>query len=293
MKRVIGDLSSPVPGPTLLAVGGVHGNEPAGTVAAERVVGKLASVEAFKGRFLALRGNVPALEAGRRLIDHDLNRLWRGEAPAGSAESAEMLELRELISKAAGEARGRFHFLDLHTTSGPTMPFFWIIPRPGLRRWLDPFDMPAVFDPSDLDSGMLVAHAAREGHPALLAEGGQHSDPASVDHLEAVLWIALVQAGCLSPNASEYTRSREVLRLATGGEKGYFEVFASHRVRDTDDFRMRPGYRSFQSVETGEHLADDRNGEIRAPVSGRILMPLYQTHCDEGFSIVREKEWVE
>ncbi len=290
MDRVIGDFSTPAPGPTVFAVGGTHGNEPAGTHAAERVIRRLASgSEGFRGRFVAVRGNVPALEAGRRYIDHDLNRIWKGEPPAGSADAAQMLELREVISRAAGEARGPFHFLDLHTTSGLTMPFFWIIPRPGLGAWLDLFDMPAVFDPSDPESGMLVAHVARQGHPAVLAEGGQHTDPASVDCLEAVLWIALVHAGCLSTGVAEYARSGEILRTATGGEKGFFQVLARHTLRSMDDFRMRPGYRSFQMVDEGEHLADDRNGEILAPVSGRILMPLYQTNCDEGFVIVRKR----
>ena len=136
----------------------------------------------------------------------------------------------------------------------------------------------------------MVHHAARKGHGALLAEGGQHADPAAVDNLEAILWIVLVRMGCLHDTVPEYARSLATLQNATGGERALYHIVGKHTVLEDDDFRMRPGYRSFQPVEEGEHVADDQNGPIRVTVSGRILMPLYTPPCDDGFLVVRPSD---
>ena len=78
-EREIGryDSGAPELGPALLVVAGVHGNEPAGVVAAERVLKALREREpGLKGRLVALRGNLGALAAGRRFLGRDLNRGW-------------------------------------------------------------------------------------------------------------------------------------------------------------------------------------------------------------------------
>jgi hypothetical protein len=45
---------------------------------------------------------------------------------------------------------------------------------------------------------------------------------------------------------------------------------------------------NFQPVIRGQLLARDRNGEIRAPENGRILLPLYQSQGSDGFFLVRK-----
>jgi succinylglutamate desuccinylase len=292
MERVIGDVSNGN-GPTLFSVGGIHGTEPAGTHALDRVVQRLGeNPEILRGRLLAVRGNLQALEAGRRYLDRDLNRMWDGPPPIDARDYTEMLALRSLLETTSRESKGTFRVLDLHTTSGPTMPFFWLIPAPGVREALEEFPVPAVYDPMNRMTSTLAHYVARSGHSVLLAEGGQHADPAAVDNLEAVLWMVLVQMGCLDRNAPEFARSLGVVRAATDGERALYHIVGKHTVLDDDDFRMRPGYRSFQPVREGEYVADDQNGPIRASVSGRILMPLYTPPCDDGFLIVRESgEW--
>ncbi|MGH9464693.1 MAG: hypothetical protein ACRD0X_03540, partial [Thermoanaerobaculia bacterium] len=74
LPRVLGDAGSAATGPTLLVVAGVHGNEPAGIVATERVFARLALGPALQGRLLGLAGNLGALAAGRRYLLEDLNR---------------------------------------------------------------------------------------------------------------------------------------------------------------------------------------------------------------------------
>ncbi len=96
------ELEADTPGPTVVVVGGVHGNEPAGAAAAERI--RRWSIDA--GRLVVVpRANVPALDAGRRrdpLVprdDGDLNRCFPHEdraEPVGRLAAA----LWELIVEA-------------------------------------------------------------------------------------------------------------------------------------------------------------------------------------------------
>ena len=290
MERVIGDVGNGN-GPVLFTIGGIHGSEPAGTHALERVVLRLERDRSdFRGRLVAVRGNIPALEAGRRYLDRDLNRMWAGPPPIEARDYREMLTLGTFYETIERESGGTLDVLDLHTTSADTIPFFWLIPSPGAVEAVRHFPIPAVYDPANGMSSTFAHHVARRGQRVVLAEGGRHDDPAAIDHLEAVVWCFLVHIGCLDSGAPEYARSHAVLEAATGGESSLFHIIGKHLVQDTDQFRMRPGYQSFQPVAAGEHLADDQNGPIRASVSGRILMPLYTPPCDDGFLIVKPSE---
>ena len=77
-----------VPGPTIFICGGVHGNEPAGAVAAEII----RQWPLAQGRLIVVpRANVPGLIANKRLIpnlDTNLSNLNRNYPRAGKAEPA-------------------------------------------------------------------------------------------------------------------------------------------------------------------------------------------------------------
>ena len=76
-NRIIGKYSNQKPGPTILCVAGIHGNEPAGVIAAERVQSNLDKIQvSMNGEFIALRGNLQALACKERYLDEDLNRIW-------------------------------------------------------------------------------------------------------------------------------------------------------------------------------------------------------------------------
>ena len=97
-EREIGryDSGAPELGPTLLVVAGVHGNEPAGVTAAERVLAALRERDlGLKGRLVALRGNLGALAAGRRFLGRDLNRGW--SAASIEATRARPRDARDLV----------------------------------------------------------------------------------------------------------------------------------------------------------------------------------------------------
>ena len=73
------------PGPVVLVQAGIHGNEPAGTLALEEWIQEL---KVTNGTLVLIpRMNVKALEVGRRFVDRDLNRSFPGDGDARQLES--------------------------------------------------------------------------------------------------------------------------------------------------------------------------------------------------------------
>ena len=66
-EHLIGSVRGSLPGPTLLILGGMHGNEPAGVLAADRVLLRIQERRAdLRGEVVLLRGNTRALERNGR-----------------------------------------------------------------------------------------------------------------------------------------------------------------------------------------------------------------------------------
>jgi succinylglutamate desuccinylase len=290
--RILGRRLDRPEGQWLVVVAGIHGNEPAGVDAVGRVFAALdASGERLPGAFVAYAGNLGALAAHRRYLDRDLNRAWSAANLARiwagsrkSREDAELAELERELSGALAGAHGRVFVLDLHTTSGEGPPFAVLDDALPNRRFARAFPVPLVLGLEEELEGTMVFHWTAQGSTCVAFEGGQHDDPRSVDRCEAAVWIALEAAGLL-PRAlcGRAEAARELLRASRGEAPPMVEVLYRHKIAPADEFRMRPGYASFESVGAGELLATDRGGPVRAPRAARILMPLYQPLGDDGF----------
>ena len=101
------------PGPTVLVVGGVHGNEPAGALAAEGI----RHWPIISGRLVVIpRANVPGLNANKRLIpnlDTNLSNLNRNYPRAGQPDNNARGDLAIAIWKIAVDNKPDW-VLDLH-----------------------------------------------------------------------------------------------------------------------------------------------------------------------------------
>jgi succinylglutamate desuccinylase len=292
LGRVLGQKLDEPTGKWLVVVAGIHGNEPAGVEAVQRVFRALeASGEALAGAFVAFAGNLGALAAKQRYLDRDLNRAWRdvnlARVWAGGRQSREDQELAELeheLSSALAGAHGRVFVLDLHTTSGDGPPFAVLDDSLPNRRFALAFPVPLVLGLEEELAGTMVFHWTAHGYISLAFEGGQHDDPRSVDRSEAAVWIALDAAGLLPKSLRGKAEvARELLRASRGEAPQLVEVLYRHRIEASDRFRMKPGYRSFEPVEEGQELAVDQKGAVRSPKTARLLMPLYQPQGDDGF----------
>lgn len=292
------------PGPLLVCVGGVHGNEPGGVRALERVLAELRADDApaVRGTFVALAGNLGALEASVRFRDRDLNRQWtdprteelRGEEPPRPSLGPEGREQKRLLRTLEGtleeDRRGAAYLVDLHTTSSESPPFGIVGRREPCRRFSRAFPIPRVRGLERHLPGMLADWACRRGFASFTAEAGQHEASSSVDRLRAVVWTALAAAGLVEGDARSVERARDLLVRASGGVPRQLEVRYRHAISPGNGFRMKPGRRNFDRVLEGEVLAEDRAGEVAAPQSGLLFLPLYQELGSDGFFIVRAVE---
>jgi succinylglutamate desuccinylase len=284
------------PGPTIVAVAGIHGNEPAGTFAARRVASEIQRLRApLAGTIVFLAGNTRALSCGVRYLEGDLNRQWTDQnvaaVRAGRGENvpelAELAELLEALDDAIGERPETAYVLDLHTTSADGVPFALVGDTLHNRAFAMHFPLPIILGLEEQLDGLLTEYASGLGATTLAIEGGQHAKASSADHHEAVLWIALVAAGCLRrEDVPAFDRSLELLDRASGGTR-FVEVIYRYAIDRDDGFRMRPGFTNFQPIARGQVLAEDRKGEIRSPHDGLVLLPLYQKLGDDGFFTAR------
>jgi hypothetical protein len=279
----------------LVALGGIHGNEPAGLLAAERVLARIAHDRiVLRGRFVVLAGNRAALAAGTRFVDRDLNRGWIGDGRGGGGgnEDAEQRELAEALDEAfAGAPRegGRF-FVDLHTTSAPGVPFVVADGVTKAQTFALSFPLPVFFGLMGQLSSALLPWLLAKGVLGVAVEGGQNEAASSVDHLEAVLWIGLVAAGVVARDAlPDHGAFVARLERARHGLPHAIEVYHRHGIEPADRFRMAPGFANIQPVERGTLLAHDRRGEIRAEEDCLLVMPLYQGKGDDGFFLGRAR----
>lgn len=282
------------PGPRLLVMGGVHGNETAGPTAIRQI---LAEFEAGTRRLQ--RGvlsfvpvaNPVAWAGQRREGDRNLNRDFR---PAISPENAE----DRIANRLAPLLRQHDILVDLHTFSAPGEPFVFFGPSDN-RDELEPFGRAAeeerlaqAIGPRRLVHGWLGAYAKgvrrrqngsvaygigtteymrAHGGCAVTVECGQHLDPdapavarAAIDNTLRLLGIGGLPEGAdTAPTIADAgIPATELIEL--------HDVFDRHSTED----RFARDWRSFDRVAAGEPIAHRADGQVlSAPEAGYVVFP--------------------
>ncbi|MEM7657488.1 MAG: succinylglutamate desuccinylase/aspartoacylase family protein [Bacteroidota bacterium] len=296
--RIIGSFSQGLEGPLLFYIGGIHGNEPAGVLALERVFLQLEELEnPFRGKLIGIVGNCTALAMQQRYVDRDLNRLWSEEEiervkgipfEERNVEERELGDLIRLLEGAFDTSYEPKIFVDLHTTSAPRGMFSIVTDDTEIREIAEVIGAPIIFNLVDELALTTNKFFDSRGVVGLAFESGQHDDPMAVDVHEAAIWIMLQHTGCLQaadiPNFAQYP---ELIRQQADGVPTYLSVTHRHPIEPVDQFEMRPGYQNFQPVGQGEVVAKDKAGLIEAPMGGYMLMPLAQKQGEDGYFLVQ------
>lgn len=298
-QRIIGQYQGKRPGPAFIAIGNMHGNEPAGHIALQRVMRQLeAQQPAIRGRFYALSGNVGALKAGVRFIDEDMNRVWKEENRPllkreslngqHSHEEREMFALYQTLQMISKQHRQEQFVLDLHTTSAASPPFFIMGDTIRNRHFAELVPVPIVLGIEEQIEGTLSSFLNELGYVAINYEAGQHNDPRSIDNHESAIWLSLVSCGCLTEDqVPDYDRHFLRLQEATAGIPPIFESRFRYAIQSWEHFSMLPGFENFQSIRKGQHIANSDDRKVITPENGRIFMPLYQKQGNDGFFVIR------
>lgn len=272
------------PGPALLVMGAVHGDEVCGAHACAALMDDLDA-----GRLTLTRGrltvvpvaNPLAFALGKRDGEGNLNRRFVPQAAPASNEERIAAQLAPLL--AAHDA-----LLDLHSFHTPGEPFAMVGPldNAGTREpfaraaeemalacalgaprvvqgWLEVYDAAARArgeQPGDEGIG-TNEYMRRCGGYAVTLECGLHTDAAAIGVARravdgALAHLGMVDAPAPAPFTGQIARLRRVVLREAEGDA---------LVRD---------WHSFAPVRAGEVIARRANGEeLRAPFDGCVLFP--------------------
>ncbi|CAN5191905.1 hypothetical protein BH23BAC3_BH23BAC3_22910 [soil metagenome] len=291
-------------GPVIVLFMGIHGNETAGVTAIENILSEyLQDANELKGTLYTIKGNVEALNQGVRYIDTDLNRLWEifetdrdysnsvnntGNTPVEYLESLQIKSSIEEILEKHGQDKNQIIFADLHTTSSESCAFILLNDTLANRKIARKFPVPQILGIEENIHGTILSYINNLGYRAIGFEAGAHTAKESVKRSEAFIYLLLHHTGLISLDKEKINEIEKEIKAYATVPDTYFEIKYHHNINDPANFNMFPGFHNFDKVEKDTPLAYDQGELVRAPVSGRIFMPLYQNKGNDGFLILDE-----
>lgn len=250
-----------VPGPHLLFLGGVHGDETPGVLALGMLIDwfQAGKIRLLRGKVtIAARVNANAVKAGKHYLEENLNRIVYRHASPATHEQNLANELIALID-------GADAVLDLHGTPAPTRPFVFLDDESALNRaWAESLGTdyllcgwPALYPGGKTVTTTEYAHGL--GKRALTIEVGQNDDHASAERGLTYALRSLSHFGLTALSAApKPPRPLRFIRVVYREREGSF-------VHD---------WKNFDAVEKGEVLSRYSDGvEFTAPEDGYVVMP--------------------
>ncbi|MFY0686311.1 MAG: succinylglutamate desuccinylase/aspartoacylase family protein [Cyclobacteriaceae bacterium] len=298
MKRLLGKVQGTQPGPLIICVAAIHGNEQMGIHAFNRIV---ASIEnhniELKGKLIGIRGNLKAIESNRRFIDYDLNRAWTDafidQLDSSSFDQmSEDQELKDVLNMIKEESDGVYTqkvIVDLHATSSEQGNFVVVPELASDHPIIRSINLPVVVGLNTYLEGTMLNYYYEKGYLAFVVEGGVIGTEKAYELHTSALWEILDAAGAISHHDLEQ-EDHYAAYLSSISKRlpSKIKTLYRHAIQSGDGFRMLSGFQNFMMISKGQQLAIDRNGPIYAPIHGLIFMPLYQNEGDDGFFIVED-----
>jgi succinylglutamate desuccinylase len=306
-ERIVGRYDNKVKGPLLIAIGGIHGNEPAGIEAIKEVLRLLNEEPAsnpgfqYSGAFIGIRGNLEAIRSQKRFINRDLNRMLTVEDTQRirntphehhTIEDKEIIELIEAIEKEIDDYQPDLTLvLDFHTTTADGGIFTICANDAKSRELALGLHAPVILG---LSEGLIGTTIEYFNQPELnrfciVFEAGQHSDPECVNRSVAAIINCMRHIGAVHPYDVDHRHDGLLISQSKGLPK-MTRLLYHYKLYPGENFVMKPGYRNFQKITKGEPLASNESGIIYSPFDGLILMPKYQQQGEDGFFIVEPIE---
>ena len=305
--RVIGRYEGNQPGPLLICLGGIHGNEPAGILAIEEVFRLLDNEKrvhpdfAFAGTILGVRGNIPAIATRQRFIHRDVNRMLVAEElnqlralPVDQLgeDEQEALALVDLIEHEHNRhASGLTLLLDLHTTTAFGGIFSIAAEDEVSLALAKGLFVPVILGIAGNLKGTTIDYFNRPEAQlySVVFEAGQHDEPESVSRTVSAIINCMRSIGQIAA-ANVDSRHDGLLQGQASGLPAVTRLVYHYTIEPGEAFEMRPGFKNFDVIRKGDPLASNSAGVIEAPIDGLILMPKYQPQGNDGFFIVQSED---
>jgi predicted deacylase len=274
------------PGPHVVLTAILHGNEPCGAIALDRML--RSRLRPKRGRLTFAFANVDAYrrrEAGApapcRFLDDDMNRVWSPAVLDGRASSAELRRarmLRPVVDSAD-------YLLDIHSMQQGAEPLLLSGPLEKGRRLALNLGFPSTVI---ADAGHAAGTRLRDygafgeaasPHNAVLVECGAHADPRSADIAFQTARAFLSHVGLIDPPAA--WRAERACRGRVMIEVTEAVTAASAR------FQFTHRYAGLARVaRAGTVIAHDGGRAITTPYDDCVLV-MPADGCQPGQTAVR------
>lgn len=196
--------------PEIAVVGGIHGDEPSGALAVERLID---DPPALDRAVKAIVANERALERNNRYVDVDLNRAFPGDPQSDSHEAR---LAATLLDELAGCVT-----LSLHSTQSFAEPFAIVRSVDKTARNIVPrLPVSHVVETGDFSEGRLLPHAR-----TIEIECGRQGSAQAVENANRTVRAFLAATGATSMSRSD-PGDVDVFRLRTQVAKPPAEEYA-------------------------------------------------------------------
>lgn len=243
--------------PRVAVVGGIHGDEPAG----ERIVEELIkTLEVDDGTVQLVVANEPALAAGKRYLDADLNRKFPGNEHSEDREIALAARLHAILEGADAT-------LALHTSQSAPPPFaIFSGLSESVRRTVTGLPVEYVVDASGLRSTTLDSAIP---NTVSLEAGRQQSEEAAEFGLDAAKQFlrvhGVLQDEPMTFSETQIVKAREEVPKGSGTPHVY--------------------YRNFEEIPVGEVFARDDELTHRVRQKGTVPILASEYGYDDIFGL--------
>lgn len=255
------------PRPWVAVVGSIHGNEPAGLRAIERIKHEAdaGQLPLERGTLVLIHGNPEASRHNRRYTDGgaDLNRIFdfefehRLRRDQWAYEHERAIALRPIFEQVDAA-------IDLHSATEPTPPFVITTQIPASAELGQALGMRYVTrgwdDLNILSHRVFIALLTRREKPALAVECGQHTESGAPEIAYKVATRFLIALGVLD---GEIVTQTEVQML---------DVIRALR-KPSSEFRFSRHIRGFEVLPQGTLIGSDSDISLSVSENRYALLP--------------------
>lgn len=247
-------ITSDQPGKTVTIMGGVHGDEVCGV----QVIDKLRkNLKVDRGTVHLICGNPRAIQAGKRFVEVNLNRVFRepGELNEKQRISYEAQRAHELMPYlAASDA-----LLDIHSSGTPGSPPF-VICEANSYDLVKHFPFATISSGWDvIEPGGVDAYVNKGGGQGITIECGYHLNPEAPELAEKTARTFLKLMGIVDNDWP----STEV------PAQTFIQVWHIHITKH--NFRPARVFQDFEWLQPDELIGHDGDEPVLAPAASCIL----------------------
>lgn len=258
------------PGPCVVIIGSLHGNERVGKKVLDQLLIELPKNKIYGEIFLVL-GNPKAYSKNVRFIDCDLNRLFSYHFKTLKAkkglnyEEKRALEIAPILEKAD-------YLLDIHSTIKPSVPFVYIKNTKVHRELAKIFKTKYIISPiksfkPDTLSSSTDNFVNRNKGIGLTYESGWHKDTLRTKE------VLLKTKKFLKTVGSSFLN----LKVSSAQLRGKHLFIYKELIAQTEQFAFKKDFKNFDKARSGELIAKD-GGPIVVDRNSFIIFPKKDIH---------------